>query len=67
MKPIILYRELNTVSNSVIERRYSIATSGLATRREVEIPPGIREGRSEIVNKRDVEVRKLRELFLSFV
>ena len=32
-----------------MERRYSIATSGLAVRREVNIPPGILQGRQEAI------------------
>ena len=45
-----------------MERRYSIATSGLAVRREVNIPPGILQGRQEagarITDKRTVQVEK---------
>ena len=48
----------------MMERRYSIATSGLAVRREVNIPPGILQGRQEagtgarITDKRTVQVEK---------
>ena len=61
-------REARNVSNSVIERRYSIATSNLLNRQEREarpgggegrqgrLPPGIQEGLEDLMRKNKMEV-----------
>ena len=61
-------REGRNVSNSVIERRYSIATSNLLNRqerdpgqggrkgREGSVPPGIQEGLQDLMRKNKMEM-----------
>ena len=61
-------REGSNVSNSVIERRYSIATSNLLNRqekdarpgerggREGRVPPGIQEGLQDLIRKNKMEL-----------
>ena len=55
-------REGRNVSNSVIERRYSIATSNLLNRQErdvrqgARVPPGIQEGLQDLMRKNKMEM-----------
>ena len=55
----------NVMSNSVIERRYSIATSNLLNRQERDpgpgarkgrVPPGIQEGLQDLMRKNKMEM-----------
>ena len=55
----------NVMSNSVIERRYSIATSNLLNRQEKDpgqgarkgrVPPGIQEGLQDLMRKNKMEM-----------